>query len=715
MSPPTNSKASASADFRIEGRAQLEDSGSLPGDVKLKAYAFDVGGQLLGTGDVDEHGAFRVVAKLTEPAGVQLIVGPDDDPQAVRKASSFSQQFAATEWTREGNRFRLKPELYVPRDIWWRWLPTWICVTGHVRKVHTVGDTTEVCPVPYVKVEIFDVDREACFWPFINRWWDVLLDRPVVRLPDLLKERPVLPRPLPGPGPVELTSRALGRGLTVSLNPQPLPPGPAERLGQSVRLNPQPEPPAPSEMTLATSALTAGTRVGEVTALAPSLAARLDKLTITSKVAPWVLFPFCFYSKRLVCETTTDNCGYFRCCFKWWPFHFRNGRLRFDARPDIVIKLTQVINGVETVLYMDPYTSTRWDVTNAHVDLYVDNPEVQCGSCDDPTRPAGTQVFFTRVGNDEVYWINQATGTYARAPSPTSNMAYGDVLRLFAQFGDTLSRHDPIAGAAAPYYYKLSYTTDGTTFTAITTNLSDTRVNKITLFSEGHTLGPQTVNGVPGLYQIRDFKNYLWYNPDWIGIWDTVPVESDTNGYTVRLEVFDANGVKLTSAKVDYRDGTVMPPAVLPTMTDHCDLRITVDNKAPVVDFAVPAVLNECGVIPWSAVPPLNFNLSVLQENGRLNSWGFQYTKGVNPAVHVLDSGSSNNGAPSTVTKTVDGTAPPNGAEPSMLTGVTTTCAFALKLWAWAHVRNGYGLIYYREQIKAIAIEKCPPCPPVLA
>jgi len=30
-----------------------------------------------------------------------------------------------------------------------------------------------------------------------------------------------------------------------------------------------------------------------------------------------------------------------------------------------------------------------------------------------------------------------------------------------------------------------------------------------------------------------------------------------------------------------------------------------------------------------------------------------------------------------------------------------------VKLYAYAHVRNGYGLIYYVEKIKAIAIEKC--------
>jgi hypothetical protein len=43
----------------------------------------------------------------------------------------------------------------------------------------------------------------------------------------------------------------------------------------------------------------------------------------------------------------------------------------------------------------------------------------------------------------------------------------------------------------------------------------------------------------------------------------------------------------------------------------------------------------------------------------------------------------------------------------ALLTGLTTTCAFALKLWAYAHVRDGRNFILYDEDIQAIAIEKC--------
>ncbi|MFP4345149.1 MAG: hypothetical protein ACLFU8_10685, partial [Anaerolineales bacterium] len=45
-------------------------------------------------------------------------------------------------------------------------------------------------------------------------------------------------------------------------------------------------------------------------------------------------------------------------------------------------------------------------------------------------------------------------------------------------------------------------------------------------------------------------------------------------------------------------------------------------------------------------------------------------------------------------------------------TGLTSTCAISLKLLARPHIRHGYGWIYYREEIDAIATEKCPDCPP---
>jgi hypothetical protein len=236
------------------------------------------------------------------------------------------------------------------------------------------------------------------------------------------------------------------------------------------------------------------------------------------------------------------------------------------------------------VLYIDPISNTRWNVTNAHIDISIDDPEIACGSIDPQERPAGTQAFFTRVGNDEVYWIDQVSGLYEQPP--WSHTAYGKALRIHARLGDTLSKAGAIAGATPPYYYRLSHTGDGINFTPITTKLKDTRVDKGSLMSTSHTLGPKAVGTQPALYEIRDFENYYWYNPDLIAHWITARVTHSgawtkvipDGKYTLRLELFDATGTLLTSAKVDYRDGTVAPPAILPPLYP-CDLVIAVDNN----------------------------------------------------------------------------------------------------------------------------------------
>lgn len=694
----SSSAAGKNSRFHLTGRIQREQPECQPGDIQLAAYVVDRVGNPLGTALLDQKGNYDVAVALNKPAAVDLLIGPADQLEAIRQSSAYRQHFAAENWKSEGNQFRLQHDAVLALDIWRPWWPLRICISGHVRKISHQDGETRVCPVPYVKVEIFDVDREFCWWPWLRRWWDVLLDRPLVRIPELLKERPFPPRPFPGPDPVPDLLPDIG----------PLgPSGPGPRIAELQQrvaglpataqlANAMPAPTA-TRATSTTFQPPAFTRVGEARLMDSSIAARLDRLTLTSRLAPWHLFPRCFYSTAEICETFTDCNGYFNCCFNWWPFHFRRGRLRVDQRPDIIVKLTQVINGVSTVIYLDPYTSTRWNVNNTHLDLFLDNEEVVCGNGDCQDRPDGSPVFLTRVGDDEIYKINQISGLYNE--TPLSNVAYGHQLLIYGQFGEGLSSGVPAR------YFRLSYAKQGSSeFTPITTSLEDTRVDKNTLFSESHTLGPWTINSIPALYEVRNFSDYYWYNPDWIGIWNSHVTEENTGTYILRLEVFDENGAKLTTAMgVDYRDGTVAPPAVLPPMTDRCDLVITLDNQRPDIELTIPAVLNDCGVIPWTPALSLDFHVAVSQANNRLRSWELYYTKGVDPTKHNLPGGSgiSNTGLPGSVNTSVSGAA--------LLTGLTTTCAFALKLYAYPHIRNGRTFIYYREQMKAIAIEKCPP------
>ena len=393
--------------FRIDGFLQIPDQASLPDEVQTSAYAFDIRGHFLGRGEVNEKGRFGILTKLTKPADIQIYIGPTTDPQAVRKSNALNKKFSANEWKGRGNQYRLKAELALTTKMIEALFPWRICISGHVRKIHTEDDATEICPVPFVKVELFDVDREWCWWRYIEKWWPYLLDRRVFKIPELLKEPPFPPKPFPGPDPI---------GPVTESQRQPL------QMAGMRRLGPQPEPPDVPPAMKAAQPLP-HTRVGEARRLGPDIASRLDNLTLIDTKPPWILFPLCFYSRQRVCETFTDENGYFRCCFNWWPFQFRRGRLRLDLRPDIIIKVTQVIDGVETVLYMDPYTSTRWNMTNAHINLWLDNEEIACGSGDEQDRPEGAQVFFTRIGDTEVYKVNQTDGLLDQPP--LSNLAFG--------------------------------------------------------------------------------------------------------------------------------------------------------------------------------------------------------------------------------------------------------------------------------------------------
>ena len=185
--------------FRVEGHIQREQPECQPGELKLTAYVFDKAGALLGSAELDEKGNYSVAVKLAQPADVELIVGPADMPEQIRLSSAYRKSFSAKDWKAEGAQFRLRLDALLPLDIWRPWWPLRICVSGHVRKVSHHDGITSVCPVPFVKVEIFDVDREFCFWPLFRKWWELLLDRPVFRIPDLLKEPPFPPEALPGP------------------------------------------------------------------------------------------------------------------------------------------------------------------------------------------------------------------------------------------------------------------------------------------------------------------------------------------------------------------------------------------------------------------------------------------------------------------------------------------------------------------------------------
>lgn len=665
--------AKAAPGFTITGTVRQEKGESLPRDVRLQAFVFDPGGRLLGAGEVDEKGSFRADVRLAQPAVVEIVVAPAGDAEEAKRSAAERQRVAASDWVAEGRGFLLRPILEIRPELIPILRPATICVSGHVRKVFERDGAQRACPVAYAKVEIFDVDREPCWWPYLLPRLDRLADLPVLRAADLLKAGP--------------TATALQR-------PDP----------RAARL---------SEITSATSIVAdpAQVRIGEMKGLAPEVAAKVENLTLTSLIAPWIYFPRCFYSKAEVCETFTDCNGYFNCCFSWSIFHFRRGRLRFDGRPDLIVRVTQVINGVETVIYMDPYTSTRWNASSAHIDLYLDDDEVVCGTCPTGPIPGVSKASLLTLGSAPVWQADQADGRYKTATD--SNGAFGGPLYVGGNFTADLLTGSP------KRYYKLSWapapsspSLPPASFTPILTPLSALRAAPGGTF-ETYLLGPQPP-GTPlaGLYEVQDTAHW-WLtagSPSGssmvLGVWDT-SFEADQGAYVLRLEVFDETGAKITAMQFDRHAGDGTGADHVSTVTDHLDLTFHIDNKPVLYDLATPAT-DDCGVIPWSPGLTLHSGVraNVRQENGRVHSWSLQYVRGVVPTRYLLRAEEYHAGTAS-FDEDVDAFA--------LVDGLTTTCAFALVLRAHAHVVGNDGFLYYPEKIDAIAIEKCKecePCPP---
>ncbi|MDX2428017.1 MAG: hypothetical protein QNK22_04960 [Xanthomonadales bacterium] len=688
--------------FSIQGRVKVSDQAALEAVGTLKAIAIDRNGQVVGSALLGEDGQFSIDTRLSERIDVLILIGPEMPDEELRKTARVRHSFSAEKWKSNRNRFVLKPTIVLSPRILELFRPKTICVSGHIRKI-------PFCPVPFVKVEIFDVDRGPCWWDLLRVRIPELLDRQVLRVPDLTSPRPFPPIPLPdpvgrlplpprpGPDPVPLRPPS---DMWPSNTRLPVTRVPFSRLPND-RLTADPDDP---QFAVDPGRSTHPEIIGEIKNLEPAVAEGLSQLTLTSTLAPWTFFQRCFYSRRKVCQTVTDEDGFFNCCFKWYPLTFRQGRLRYDYRPDIIIRVTQIVDGVEKVIYMDPYTSTRWNSNSTHIDLWLDDEDVQCGDGDPQNRPEGTQAFFTRIGhNDEVYKINQSNGMYQWGGY--TNAAYGSLLRIFAQFGTALS-----LGA---HYYRLSYAkTSGGGSTFLNAILKDTRVHRLTNFSETHMLGPHTVGGEPSLYEIRDFQTYLWYHADLIGLWGTA-FETDQGTYRLRLEVFDNSGNKLGAGAVNYLDGTVAPPAVLPsTGFDWADLVTHLDNKAPTAELNVHNLVDPaCGVIKWTPGMTLQIDVDIVQENGRLHDWGLWWQKGVTGGSgQIKNSGgpASTNGSPFAIHGTFPGI--DDASNNNLTSGLTSTCAFAFHVWAYSHVRNGdkwLSSILRGNDDVAIAVEKC--------
>ena len=689
------------AEFSISAKVNLEGGEDRIKSAKLYAYAFGPDGALVAKGTVKD-GKAELAGKAAAEGDIELFISPSEDPDEARRSQAQTRMLSGDDFKLTAGKRLSNVELMIRRDEWIIWFPFRFCVDGHIRKRRPDGT---LCPVSFVKVEVYDVDREWCWW----RWLRPLLpklprlpERYVIKIPDLIREKFPVP-PIPDPGPYKGLLRDLSKGLhpgeirgfnpqpdppyemgMAELNPQPEPPG--MRMMKSSMPNdfdPQPDPPGPQMLP------------GMLKELNLTEVAKLRNVSLVSRIAPWYIFKRCFYSKRKVCQSFTDCSGYFRCCFTFFPWHIRNGHFRFDRVPDVIIKVTQTIDGVDNVIYMDPYTNTRWNAGSAHIDVTLDDADVVCGGCGEGLEGTNAAAIL-QVATDPLFNIDAATGLHHVGSE--DNVAYTDFFTFKGAFTDDL-RDGP------QKYYLVSRRKVGTTtWIPIQTPLNVLRALPLQPFST-YFIGPQPSGPAQGLYEIQD-RIHWWLNPGPGGAQDALvqlnsaELEPNQGKYEIKLEVFNNAGTRINTVVFPNHigDGTGVDPDPVPTTVGEQVFTIHIDNAD--FTFDLFANTNLCGVIPFGST--LVFDVVANQPNGRLRAWDLNYAKGMTGITLNLADDSFPAGTAS-VNQSVAG-AP-------MLVGLTNTCAFALDLHVWPHLINDGGFHVGASKKYAVAVERCV-CPP---
>jgi len=304
----------------IEGKVRLDQKEACSDELPLRAFAFDGPRPRVGRMRMcSAEGAFAIAS---EPQGTAERRGCW---RPARRRSGHRARGAPAVAAVHGQRLgearrRLPPE---PRV---RTSPS-SCVVAlvadarvrarRVRKTQPVGGP---CPVPFVTVEVFDVDREACLWPILRPRLPILSDRrsascrtgTAAAHSSSHRTCQWRHRRQTATGGLESSAAAPGPMRSRPGRPE-LNGGRTEPTAHSAGLRPASSTRSPSQPALAwrVRARFAVRRNGATP--------RVDRfatqnLTSRSRVEPWLLWPRCFYSKAKVCETTTDCDGRFTCC-----------------------------------------------------------------------------------------------------------------------------------------------------------------------------------------------------------------------------------------------------------------------------------------------------------------------------------------------------------------------------------------------------------------
>lgn len=403
-----------------------------------------------------------------------------------------------------------------------------------------------------------------------------------------------------------------------------------------------------------------------------------------------------------IAQAATGPNGSFNVSFAWT-----------SGSPDVHFKVTQSIDGAETVIYNEnPATQTRHNIANVlAVTLKTDDgltlvvPNV--------AQPFDSSFVFTRVGVIGVNQIDTVGATASGYAFPDTVSASPNSPDANAPFGATLDIAGWFGLFCDVYRYKIQYSSDGGTNWV---DISDPLANSYYQPVSGKpgtwitvSLGPFNEGGQSNVYKLPyvEKPGKPWVHIDRLARWDTTKTPDGL--YRLRLVGF----------RLDTDGTTLVPAMLLVPDPSFGELRLRLDNQPPVAKIlsiqhtppsGSPLPVQVCEVVNF-ATGKLAFEIQASDANGHLRAYSLAALFGHNlsvtppPTVPVkavdnyaahIDATRHWNGGVFTVE--YDGTVYPKTKMP--------TCAYQFRLQVSKRTTNGYGAISALEDTVHITLTR---------
>lgn len=662
----------------IEVQAVLREHEPTPKCGATAAFAFSGGGHLLDRARLKEGRAILKVP-AEQAQSVRVMVGPeieDDEP----RISALQRRGAVERLLRLDLDPHPKLEFEILPNHWKVWWQT-CCVPGQLLKRTEVDGVTADLPVCHATVEVYEVD-------------------PV----------PLLVRKLPDLAIKEIREWILDPAF-------PDPPFPPVRLE-----GPQEFRPAPDQL--------------RQVAASSSLTSLRAELVVHPDWTRWIL---CLrYPSRVrmdkICETKTDACGRFSCCF------FK-GFLTLDT-PDLYFKAKQKFFGGWPITIYEPkpvHCNTRWNYQcGTEVTLYTTSYFANtCPPCP-PVEAPLNWAMFTAIGNlslDGVHGTSESlesATTAANRGLTGTGRPFGGRLRPRLEFDHSLRN-------LGVRYYRISWRlgTSGA-WAELNSTVHRHYSHEVgdELILEPYTLGPNAVNDVANLFEIPPAvpPKGQWTVPDAVldtqsGVLDTqagaaslgLTALQAAGKYQIKVELFDASGDHVDLNNVGGQQIIwVVPdvPALDDTITttpaanlglvvgDAFVMTVHIDNNpctAKLDDPAINGTLadDECGVLEYGVLGgTVQLGYSVIHPNG-FATRDFTLKRGATTLTSLSVSGAAGTGNFSVSVSTDE------------LRAGCPTAGFAETLWARTTATTGWGRVGDLDgfEARAFVLTPTPPTP----